>query len=132
MVGDSGSAPRRPNYPGVANAPPSGESSRRAPWHWGRGLAAMAGFALACGAYMALAMTPNTSWEHHPYAGPLVALHEASRPVDFAVAVAVWVCLSAGLCAPAFRVTALSVLTCLASAGAWVALGIWAAGAASC
>jgi hypothetical protein len=81
---------------------------------------------------MALAMSPNTSWEHHPFSGPLIALHESRHPLDYAVSGVLLLGLGAGLCWPAFRLTAASIALSIASAVVWVALGIWAATIASC
>jgi len=120
-----------PRWPLAAGEPP-GDKPPSPPWPWRWGLAAAAAFALTSGAYIAAFMTPNTSWEHHPFAGPLVALYESRHPADFAVSLAIWAGLGAGLCWPAFRPSALAVAVSIASAVAWVVLGVWAAGVASC
>jgi len=101
-------------------------------WHWRWGFAAATAYAVASGVYIAAFMTPNTSWEHHPFAGPLVALYESRHPAEFAVSLAIWCALGMGLCWPAFRLSTLAILTGVASAVTWVALGVWAASVASC
>ena len=72
-------------------------------WHWQCGAVASAAFLLACCLHMALSMTPNTSWEHHPYSGPLVVLHTARQPLDYLIGLLMWAILGPGLCLPAFR-----------------------------
>lgn len=109
-----------------------GDKGRSRGWHWRSGSASLAVYALTSGAYIVAFMTPNTSWEHHPFAGPLVALHESRHPVEFAVSLAIWCGLGMGLCWPTFRPSMLTVLISLASAVAWVALGMWAASVAAC
>ena len=109
-----------------------GDEGRSPWWHWRRGFAAATAYALASGAYIAAFMTASTGWEHHPLAGPLVALYESRRPAEFAVSLAIWSGLGMGLCWPAFRPSTLAILISVASAVAWVALGVWAAWAASC
>ena len=132
MMDDTGSLRGLPRWPAGATELPGGEPSRGPAVQWRRGLAASAAFALGCGVHMAAAMTPNTSWEHHPFSGPLVALHESRHPLDYVVSGAVLLGLGAGLCGPAFRATFLSVAISIATAVAWVALSMWTAAVASC
>jgi len=106
-----------------------GERTPVRPWRWRWGLAAAAAYTLASAAYMAAFITPNTSWEHHPFAGPLVALY-SSR--NYPASLVIWAGLGAGLCWPAFRPSVLAVAGSVASAVAWVVLGVWAAAMASC
>ena len=101
-------------------------------WHWRWGFAALAAYALANGAYIAAFMTPNTSWEHHRFAGPLVSMYESRHPAEFAVNLAIWCGLGMGLCWPTFRPSMLAILISVASAVAWIALGVWAASVAAC
>lgn len=109
-----------------------GDEPPAPPQHWRRYVVGVAAYALASVAYAAAYMTPNTSWEHHPFAGPLVAIYESRHPAEFAVAHAVWAGLGAGLCGPAFRPAVAAAAASAASAAAWVALGVWATGVASC
>ena len=119
-----------PRWPAAAPDPPDDTPPLHS-WHWRRGLAAVAAYALAGVTDIAF-MSPNTSWEHHPFAGPLVALNESRNPAEFVFSFAIWSGLGAGLCWPAFRASVLAVAVSLASAAAWVALSVWAAGVASC
>ena len=90
-----------------------------------------AGFLVACGAHVAASMTPNTSWEHHPFLGPLVVLHTARQPLDHAVGGVTLAALGTGLCLPAFRANAATVVVAVLSAVAWVGISILAAASAS-
>ena len=54
-------------------------------WHWRRGAILSAIFFLACWLYMDSTMTPNTSWGHNPFSGPLVVLHTAVQPLDYII-----------------------------------------------
>lgn len=120
-----------PRWPATAGELPSDEPPSPR-WHLHRGAAAAAAYAIASAAYMVAFITPNTSWEHHPFAGPLVAIYESRHPAEFAVCVAVWAGLGAGLYGPAFRPSVPAAVVSVASAAAWAALGVWAAGMASC
>ena len=130
-MGEADGVGSLPQWPSAASDLPGGESPSRR-WLWGRGVLAATAYVLASGGYMVAFMTPNTSWEHHPLAGPLVALYESRHPTEFAVSLALWAGLGAGLCWPAFRLSGLAVVGSVASAVAWVALGVWAAAVASC
>jgi hypothetical protein len=101
-------------------------------WHWRRGLAVSAGFLLLCLLHMALSMTANTSWEHHPFSGPLIVLHTARQPLQYVVGGLMWLVLGAGICLPAFRVTVGTVIACIASSVVWVSISMWTATVASC
>lgn len=76
-------------------------------------------------------MTPNTSWEHHPYSGPVVVLHGAHTPVGYLVGGAMLIVLSAGICLPAFRPSILTVIIAFMSGAAWVGISYMAAMIAS-
>jgi hypothetical protein len=101
-------------------------------WHWRWGFAALSAYALASGAYIAAFMTPNTSWEHHPFAGPLVALYESRHPAEFAISLTIWCGLGMGLCWPTFRPSMPAILISVASVVVWVVLGVWTASVAAC
>lgn len=128
---DGGAFRGLPKWPDGGIERPQAEPARSPAVRWRRGFAVSAAFVLGCGLHMAAAMTPSTSWEHHPFSGPLVALHEARHPWEYAVSGAIFLGLGAGLCGPAFRVTVVTVGIAIISAVAWVALSIWAAAMAS-
>jgi hypothetical protein len=120
-----------PRWPAAAGELPGGEPPSPQ-LHWSRGVVAVIAYALASAGYMAAFITPNTSWEHHPFAGPLVAVYHSRHPAELALSLAIWAGLGIGLCWPAFRLSGLAIVFSVASVAAWVALGVWAAATASC
>lgn len=96
------------NQPGDVPPWPAAESTSRGDEpthlsHRGRGVAAATAYAIASAAYIVAFMTPMTSWEHHPFAGPLVAIYESRQFAEFAVSFGIWFGLGLGMCWPAFR-----------------------------
>ena len=108
------------------------EQAVRAIWHWCRGCVISGIFLFVCCLHMSLSMTPGTSWEHHPFSGPLIVLHTAIYPVDYCIGGLMWVGLGAGLCLPAFRVNVLTVIVSIAAGCVWVIISISAAASAAC
>ena len=97
-----GGTPATRTHPEAARMADASSPSRTVQWR--RGVAASAIFALGCGLHMALAMSPNTSWGHHPFSGPLVALHESRHPLDYAVSGGLFLVLGAWpFCRPHLR-----------------------------
>jgi hypothetical protein len=117
--------------PNPYEAPKLRSESRASEWHWKRGVAVVIAFMSACYAHMAISMTPNTSFEHHPFSGPLSPIHSyvtAEGKIFGWIALAV---LGAGICLPGFRFHFATVAIATVSVGAWILLSYWCAVVAS-
>ena len=101
-------------------------------WHWRRGLMGALLFLAVCVAYMRSSMSPDATWEHHPFSGPLIVLHTAREPVDYVVGIALLAVLGGGLCSPVFRVSFWTLLLAFLSALAWVNVSAAMARIAAC
>ena len=76
--------------------------------------------------------SPNTSWEHHPYAGPFIVLKESRSPGDYAICLFMWACILAPALYWAVTGKAWAAIIAVAMCGATIALSTFAAASACC
>ena len=111
-------------------AKPDARTDRPA-WRWARaglGIAALA-------AWFAATMTgasPNTSWEHHPFAGPFIILKESGSPGEFAFASSLLACILAPLARWVWAGKWWGALAAVAASAATTWMSYTIAGWASC
>ncbi|MEL6104828.1 MAG: hypothetical protein AAFU85_02270 [Planctomycetota bacterium] len=77
-----------------------------------------------------LQMTPNTSFEHHPYSGALILIHEARTAIQLVVCSVICLAMIGGIFAVVIRPNALTALLSASSLFAWFYLShtfaVWA------
>lgn len=101
----------------------------RPPWQW---RLYPAGLFLAYCLLQLAQMTPNSSFEHHPFSGGLILLHTSSSVDEYLISTGICLALLLGIFSFVIWPKVLTVLMSIASLAAWLTLSIKLAAWASC